>query len=146
MCQSLSRVKLFATPWTSPARFFCPWAFPGKNNGVVPSPEDLPNPGVEPRSPALQADSLQGSDAPSCKCVHSKPGQALHGSDWGRRASLLLGFQVCIWMGLEVSVAEMCLSRKMPLVAREETFLLICLCTGSALREAGFGTAASEVS
>ena len=24
----------------------------------VPSPEDLPNPGIEPRSPALQADSL----------------------------------------------------------------------------------------
>ena len=23
-----------------------------------PSPEDLPNPGIEPRSPALQADSL----------------------------------------------------------------------------------------
>ena len=25
---------------------------------VFPSPEDLPNPGIEPRSPALQADSL----------------------------------------------------------------------------------------
>ena len=24
-----------------------------------PSPKDLPNPGIEPRSPALQADSLQ---------------------------------------------------------------------------------------
>ena len=24
-----------------------------------PSPEDLPDPGIEPRSPALQADSLQ---------------------------------------------------------------------------------------
>ena len=111
----------------SPARFFCPWAFPGKNNGVVPSPEDLPNPGVEPKSPALQADSLQGSTALSCKYLHSKPGQALHGSDWGRRASLLLGFQVCIWTGLEVSVAEMCLSRKMPLVAREEMFSLMCV-------------------
>ena len=25
---------------------------------LFPSPEDLPNPGIEPRSPALQADSL----------------------------------------------------------------------------------------
>jgi len=25
-----------------------------------PSPEDLPNPGIKPRSPALQADSLPG--------------------------------------------------------------------------------------
>ena len=35
--------------------------FPGKNTGVgSPSlpPGDLPNPGIEPRSPALQVDSL----------------------------------------------------------------------------------------
>ena len=25
---------------------------------AIPSPEDLPDPGIEPRSPALQADSL----------------------------------------------------------------------------------------
>ena len=25
---------LFATPWTEPARFLCPWEFPGRNNGV----------------------------------------------------------------------------------------------------------------
>ena len=32
---------------------------PGKNTGVgCPLPEDLPNPGIEPRSSTLQADSL----------------------------------------------------------------------------------------
>ena len=32
---------------------------PGKNNGLpFPSPGDLPHPGIEPESPALQADSL----------------------------------------------------------------------------------------
>ena len=50
-----------------PARFLCPWNYPGKNTGVggrsllqgvFPSPGDLPNPGIEPGSPALQADSL----------------------------------------------------------------------------------------
>ena len=32
--------------------------FPGTNTGVGCHPGDLPNPGIEPRSPALQADSL----------------------------------------------------------------------------------------
>ena len=45
---------------------YSPWNSPGKNIGWVPPPGDLPspgeggllNPGIEPRSPALQADSL----------------------------------------------------------------------------------------
>ena len=36
-----------------------PWDFPGKSNGLLfPSPEDLPDPGIKPRPPALQADAL----------------------------------------------------------------------------------------
>ena len=38
-----------------------PWNSPGQNTGVgslFPSPRDLPNPGIKPRSPALQVDSL----------------------------------------------------------------------------------------
>ena len=38
-------------------RLVCPWDFPGKNTGVgcqpFPSPGDFPDPGIEPRSPAL---------------------------------------------------------------------------------------------
>ena len=47
-----------------PARLLCPWNSPGRNTGVFneilpfPSPEDVPDPGIKPRSPALQADSL----------------------------------------------------------------------------------------
>ena len=44
------------------ARFLCPWNSSSQNTGVgsqpFPSPGDLPNPGIEPRSPAKQADSL----------------------------------------------------------------------------------------
>ena len=29
----LSRVQLFVTPWTIPARLLHPWDFPGKNTG-----------------------------------------------------------------------------------------------------------------
>ena len=38
-----------------------PWNSPDQSTGVgypFPSPGDLPNPGIKPRSPALQADSL----------------------------------------------------------------------------------------
>ena len=37
-----------------------PWNFPGRNTGVVAisSPGDLPDPGIEPRSPALRVDAL----------------------------------------------------------------------------------------
>ena len=34
-----------------------PWNSPGQNTEVG-SPGDLPDPGIKPRSPALQADSL----------------------------------------------------------------------------------------
>ena len=43
-----------------PARLLCPWDSPGKNTGVdlpFPSPGDLTDPRIEPRSPALQADA-----------------------------------------------------------------------------------------
>ena len=40
---------------------YSPWSSPGQNTGVgtfFPSPGDPPKPGIEPRSPVLQADSL----------------------------------------------------------------------------------------
>ena len=57
MWKSLSHVQLFETPWTlqsteiSGPEYWIGWPFP--------SPGDLPNPGIEPRSPALQVDSWQ---------------------------------------------------------------------------------------
>ena len=59
--ESLSRVRLFETPWTVARQAplstgvlqarILEWV-------AMPSSRDLPNPGIEPRSPALQADSL----------------------------------------------------------------------------------------
>ena len=57
----MSHVQLFATiDCSPPGSPPCPWESPGKNTGVVviPSPGDLPNPGIELASPALQADSV----------------------------------------------------------------------------------------
>ena len=59
-CQSLNLARLFVTPWTVAclAPLTMGFSRQGYWNGLpFPSPEDLPNPGIQPRSPALQADS-----------------------------------------------------------------------------------------
>ena len=53
--KSLSRVRLFVTPWTPSMGFSRQEYWSGLPS---PSPEDLPNPGVEPRSSTLEADAL----------------------------------------------------------------------------------------
>ena len=47
-------------PWTVACQAPLSMGFPGKSTGVgrVPSPGDLLDSGIEPGSPALQADSL----------------------------------------------------------------------------------------
>ena len=60
--KSLSCVQLFATPWTVAYQAPPSMGFSRQEywSGLpFPSPEDLPDPGIEPRSPTLQADSLQ---------------------------------------------------------------------------------------
>ena len=66
-CNNLSKVKplscvrLFVTPWTVAHQAPVSVEFSRQEYwSVLPfySPGDLPNPGNEPRSPALQADSL----------------------------------------------------------------------------------------
>ena len=59
--KSLSRVCLFATPWTVAHQAPLSTGFSRQEywSGLpFPSPGDLPYPGIEPRSPALQADAL----------------------------------------------------------------------------------------
>ena len=59
--KSLSRVRLFATPWTvahqaPPSMGFSRQEY--RSGLPFPSPGDLPDPGIEPWSPAFQADTL----------------------------------------------------------------------------------------
>ena len=59
--KSLSRVRLFATPQTvaHQAPLFMGFSNQEYWSGLpFPSPGDLPNPGIKPRSPALRADAL----------------------------------------------------------------------------------------
>ena len=59
--KSLSRVRLFGTPWTVAYQAPLSMGFSRQEywSGLpFPSPGDLPNPGIKPGSPALQADAL----------------------------------------------------------------------------------------
>ena len=59
--KSLSRVRLFATLWTVARQALLSMGFSRQEywSGLpFPSPGDLPDPGIEFRSPTLQAESL----------------------------------------------------------------------------------------
>ena len=59
--QWLSRVQLPATPWTAAHQAPLSVGFPRQeywSGFPFPPPEDLSDPGIGPRSPALQVDSF----------------------------------------------------------------------------------------
>ena len=66
--KSLSRVQLFVTPWSvacqAPSMGFSRQEY--WSGLPFPSPEDLPDPGIEPGSPALQADTLPSEPPEHC--------------------------------------------------------------------------------
>ena len=60
--KSLSHVQLFATPWTVAYQAPLSMGFSRQEcwSGLpFPSPGDLPNPGIEPGYPTLQAEVLE---------------------------------------------------------------------------------------
>ena len=64
--KSLIGVRLFATPWTIAYHAPPSVGFSRQEcwSGLpFPSPGDLPDPGIEPRSPELQVDTLQSEPA-----------------------------------------------------------------------------------
>ena len=68
--KSLSRVRVFATLWTVAYQAHPSMGFSRQEywSGVpLPSPGDLPDPGIEPGSPTLQADTLPSE--PPGKCI-----------------------------------------------------------------------------
>ena len=69
--KSLSRVRLFATPWTVAYQAPQSMGFSRQEcwSGLpFPSPGGLPDPGIEPRSPTMQADTLPSEPQVSYKC------------------------------------------------------------------------------
>ena len=79
--KSLSHVQLFEIPWT--VAYQAPMSMGSSRqeywSGLpFPSPGDLPNPGIEPRSPALQADALPSE--PQGKSIRQERGLRNHTS------------------------------------------------------------------
>ena len=71
--KSLSRVRLFETPWTVAYQASLSMGFSRQEywSGLpFPSPGDLPDPGIEPGSPALEADALT-SESPGKPLLYS---------------------------------------------------------------------------
>ena len=71
--KSLSRVRLFGTPWTVAYQAPLSMGFSRQEywSGMpFPSPGDLPDPGIEPRSPSLEADALT-SELCSSACTQN---------------------------------------------------------------------------
>ena len=72
--KSLSRVWLFATPWTIAYQAPPSMRFSRQEywSGLpFPSPGDLPNPGIEPGTPAVQADALTSEPPGKPRCLNS---------------------------------------------------------------------------
>ena len=70
--KSLSRVRLFATPWTvayqaSPSMGFSRQEYYWSVL-PFPSPGDLPDPGIEPGSPVSEADALTSEPPGEPQC------------------------------------------------------------------------------
>ena len=102
--KSLSHVWFFATPWTVACQLLCQWAFSRQEywSGLpCPPPGDLPNPGIEPRSPALQADSFLPSEPPG-KPKNNEMGTLilLQGNFWTQESNQV---NSCRWILYQLS-------------------------------------------
>ena len=74
--KSLSHVQLFATPWTVAYQAPPSMGFSRQEcwSGLpFPSPGDLPDPGIEPGSPTLQADALPSEPPGKPNVCKGKP-------------------------------------------------------------------------
>ena len=110
----LSRVRLFATPWTVAYQDPLSMGFSRQEywSGLpFPSPGDLPNPGIKPGSPALQAGALS-SEPPG------KPIKSLYlGSNVRFLDSILVSFAfflcvcVCVWFFFLICIYKVKLNR-----------------------------------
>ena len=90
--KSLSRVWLFATPWTVAHQAPPSMGFSRQEywSGLpFPSPEDHPNPGIEPRSPSLQADAGRHFNLWATREAYKAARDAPNSAFWMLRTGIL---------------------------------------------------------
>ena len=94
--KSLSHVWLFVTWWTIQSMGFSrPEYWSGE---PFPSPGDLPNPGIEPRSPALWADALPaelGASNPVSRLHAGYMASSFHENSWSCPLRICSFFSIC---------------------------------------------------
>ena len=99
----LSHVRLFVTPWTVALQASLSIVFSRQeywSGFPFPSPGDLPNPGIKPESPTLQADSLPSEppgkpSSSSCCCLVTKSCPTLYDPmDCRQRSQASLSFTI----------------------------------------------------
>ena len=79
--KSLSHVRFFATPWSVAYQASPSMGFSRQEYWIglpFPSPGDLPDPGVEHRSPALEADALSSEPPGKGDLLKDLPLSSLH--------------------------------------------------------------------
>ena len=92
--KSLSRIQLFATPWTAAYQAPPSMGFSRQEycSGLpFPSPGDLPNPGIELRSPTLQADALTSEPPGKGARSPTLPADSLPAEPQGKPKNTALG-------------------------------------------------------
>ena len=97
--KSFSHVRLFVTPWTVACQTPLSMRFSRQEywDGLpFPTLRDLPDPGMEPRSPALQADSLL-TEPPG-----SPPRVTYFNTQQLKTCPRLLGLGFSLWMKISV--------------------------------------------
>ena len=105
----LSRVRLFATPWTVAYRASLSMGFSRQEywSGVpFPSPGDLPDPGIEARSPTLQADALTSEARPTI--VIERASSTVVARGWGQRTRWCFSLEKNKTEVLEMDVGNNC--------------------------------------
>ena len=83
----IRRTGLFAAPWTVTYQSLPSMGFSSQEywSGLpFPSPEDLPNPGIKPGSPALEADAL----------LSEPPGKSKKANTWVYAQNFSSGYQL----------------------------------------------------
>ena len=94
--KSLSHFRLFAAPWIVAYQAPPSMGFSRQEcwSGLpFPSPGDLPDPGIEPGSPTLQADALSKAD--NDKPITGRKKKGREGHRKGRRKEIITNYDKC---------------------------------------------------
>ena len=136
VCYLLNHVWLFMTPWTIAHHAPLSMGFSRQEywSGLpVPSPGDLPGPGIEPRSSTLQADSLPSESPGKPNIKGTKP---YHHLEQSSDTSVMTGSKLSFanltedkWISLDINKWRLTTMSIKYLFAKCKSLLILCICS-----------------